>query len=100
VGYETVSVNDPREALAALLAAPEAFDIVITDQGMLGLSGLELIGRLKEIEPSIKAILCTGYTEGLNAEIAGLAGADAFFQKPVDFQQIAVGLRRIPARDV
>jgi hypothetical protein len=38
--------------------------------------------------------------EGLNAEIAGQAGVDAFFQKPVDFQQVAVGLRRIMARDV
>jgi len=100
LGYETVSVKDPREALAALMAVPEAFDIVITDQGMLGLSGLELIGRLKQIRPSIKAILCTGYAEGLNAEIAGQAGVDAFFQKPVDFQQIAVGLRRIMARAV
>ena len=32
--------------------------------------------------------------------VAGQAGSDAFFQKPVDFQQVAVGLRRIMARDV
>jgi signal transduction histidine kinase/CheY-like chemotaxis protein len=95
LGYETVSVNDPQEALTAFMEAPETFDIVITDQVMLGLRGLELIRHLKETRPSIKAVLCSGNSDGVNEEIARQAGADAFFLKPVDSQQIAIGVRRL-----
>ncbi|HWY62433.1 MAG TPA: ATP-binding protein [Rhizomicrobium sp.] len=98
LGYETVSVNDPREALAAFTEDPLAFDIVVTDQVMLGLRGLELIRRLKEIRPAIVTILCTGFSDGVSEEIARQAGADMFFQKPVDSRQVATGLRFLLAR--
>jgi signal transduction histidine kinase/ActR/RegA family two-component response regulator len=95
LGYETVGVNDPLEALAAISEDPDAFDVVITDQVMPGLRGLDLIRRIKEIRPAIKAILCTGYSDGANEAVSRAAGADGFFAKPVDARQIALGLRAL-----
>jgi signal transduction histidine kinase/ActR/RegA family two-component response regulator len=95
LGYETVGVNDPLEALAAFTEQPDAFDIVITDQVMPGMRGLDLIRRLKELKPGIKTILCTGYSEGANAEASHEAGADIFFHKPVDAIQIAPRIRAL-----
>jgi DNA-binding NtrC family response regulator len=95
LGYDTVSINDPQEALAAFQEDPEAFDILITDQIMLGLRGLELIRLVKEIKPGLMTILCTGFGEGANEEIAREAGASLFFRKPVDAHEIAAGIRKI-----
>jgi two-component system cell cycle sensor histidine kinase/response regulator CckA len=93
LGYEVVSANDPLEALAAFQEDPLAFDVVITDQVMLGLRGLELIGRLKKMRPDLKTILCTGYSDGATEEAALEAGADKFFQKPVDSRRAAASIR-------
>jgi signal transduction histidine kinase/CheY-like chemotaxis protein len=95
LGYETVSVTDPKVALAAFEEDPSAFDMIITDQMMPGLTGLELIRRVKGIRPAIKAILCTGFNDEANVDAARGAGADAFFQKPVDSRSVAAGIRRL-----
>jgi CheY-like chemotaxis protein len=97
LGYETVGVSDPLEALAAFTEQPDAFDVVITDQVMPGLRGIELIRRIKEIRPEITAILCTGYSEGATAEVSREAGADAYFHKPVDAILIAPRMRALLA---
>jgi signal transduction histidine kinase len=95
LGYETVGVNDPLEALSAIAEDPQAFDIVITDQVMPALRGLDLIKKLKEIKPEIKAVLCTGYSDGANEQVSRAAGADAFFHKPVDARELAPTLRML-----
>jgi nitrogen-specific signal transduction histidine kinase/CheY-like chemotaxis protein len=95
LGYETVSVTDPKVALAAFEEDPMAFDLVVTDQTMPGLTGLELIRRFKGIRPAIHAVLCTGYGDGAHVDAARGAGAEAFFQKPVDSLSVAAGIRRI-----
>jgi signal transduction histidine kinase/CheY-like chemotaxis protein len=97
LGYETVGVNDPVEALAAVREDPLAFDMVITDQVMPGLRGLDLIKSLKGIRPDLKTLLCTGYSDGATEEIAREMGADGFFRKPVDAHRIAAGIRSIMA---
>jgi signal transduction histidine kinase/ActR/RegA family two-component response regulator len=98
LGYRAVGVNDPLEALAAFEEDPEAFDAVVTDQVMPGLRGLDLIQRLKEIRPEIKAILCTGYSDGANEDVSRAAGADAYFHKPVEATQIARQIRILADR--
>ncbi|MGD0191838.1 MAG: ATP-binding protein [Rhizomicrobium sp.] len=98
LGYETVGVNDPLEALAALAEDPDAFDVIITDQVMPGMRGLDLIRRAKRIKPSIRAAVCTGYGDGANEDVARDAGADAFFHKPADARQIARSLRNPAGR--
>jgi DNA-binding NtrC family response regulator len=50
----------PHAALATFTAAPEAFDFIITDLEMPGMSGIELGSRLKKISPATKVLLSTG----------------------------------------
>ena len=99
LGYEAVGINDPLEALAAFTEDPTAFDVVITDQVMPGLRGLDFIRRLKEIRPDVRTILCTGFSDGANAETSREAGADAFFHKPVDARKIAPQIRTLMKDD-
>ena len=95
LGYETVGVNDPVEALAAFEEDPTAWDVVVTDQAMPAMHGLELIRRLKAIRPDITAVLCTGYSDGANEGVSRNAGADALLLKPLDAVRIAASIRKL-----
>jgi len=95
LGYETVGVNDPIEAVAAFEEDPMAWDVVVTDQVMPSMRGLELIRRLKSIRPDIRTVLCTGYSDGANEAISLAAGADAFLLKPLDAMRIAPSIRKL-----
>lgn len=93
LGYESVGVNDPTEALAAFEEDPGAWDVVVSDLMMPHMQGTELLKKIKAIRPDIKTILCTGYSEGL---AAGEAHAtDALIQKPVDALTIARSIRTL-----
>ena len=52
--------HSPHAALATFTSAPEAFDFVITDLEMPGMSGLELGGELRKLSPALKVLLLTG----------------------------------------
>jgi CheY-like chemotaxis protein len=60
------------------------WDLVITDQNMPVLSGLEMIARLRGRRPDIPCILCTGYADGTVETAAARAQVSAFLPKPVD----------------
>ncbi len=95
LGYETVGVTDPLEALAAFEENPAAWDTVITDQVMPGMSGVELVRKLKTVRPAIKVVLCTGYGENANHESFGAEWVDALVLKPTDAASIASKLRQL-----
>ncbi len=88
-GYESAVVNHPHEALEAFDEEDAVWDIVVTDQTMPEISGLELIGRLKARRPGLRCLLCTAYTvTGLSREEALAAGADAFLNKPIEIADL------------
>jgi signal transduction histidine kinase/ActR/RegA family two-component response regulator len=95
LGYETVGVTDSADALEAFRESPDAWDVVITDQVMPGMRGVELLQQMKAMRPDVKIILCTGYSDNLDEASARTSGADAFHLKPVDAIVIAPILRRL-----
>ena len=97
LGYEPVGFVDPRQALAALQAAPERFDVVLTDQVMPHLAGTELTRRLHRLRPQLPVLLASGYGGpdlGRQAESAGVA---ALLQKPLHRGELAIHLARVLA---
>jgi CheY-like chemotaxis protein len=89
VGCEVASYTEPLKALAAFSADPEAFDVIITDQTMPGLTGVELVQKAKELRPDIGAIICTGNSAVIDeATIKGF-GAFCLLRKPVPFKELA-----------
>ncbi len=93
LGYETAPIFHPLEALEIFSEDPNAWDIVISDQSMPKLKGLELIRQLRALRPGLKAIICTGFSDALDADRAGLEGIDAFFHKPVTAETLARTIR-------
>ena len=95
MGYLAVGTDDPKEVMRALEDVGTIWDVVITDQMMPGLTGLELIKKAKAMRPDLLTILCTGYGETIDEESALAAGVDAYVRKPVDAATLARCIRRL-----
>jgi two-component system, cell cycle sensor histidine kinase and response regulator CckA len=68
-------------------------DLVFTDQTMPKRTGIQLTGDIRRLYPDIPVILCTGYSDRLNYEIAREAGACDLLIKPVDLRGLATAVR-------
>lgn len=93
LGYAVTRFTDPEAAIAAFRAAPEKFDLVITDQTMPRMTGAELVRGLHALRPELPAILTTGYSESLSRAGARELGCAAFLIKPVAPRELAVMVR-------
>lgn len=80
--FDVKAAADGAEALA--LARREAFDVVLTDLRLPGLSGLHLLSLLKQLDPAIEVIIMTGYAT-IEDAVEALRGGRAFdfLQKPI-----------------
>lgn len=95
LGYKVLARKNGREALEEFLARPERFDLIITDQTMPEMSGIELAEQVLKIRPRMPIILCTGYGEACDFKRAGAAGIREAFHKPFDRKQMAEAVRRV-----
>ena len=86
--YEVSTRISSVEALEAFRARPNEFDLVITDQVMPHLTGLDLADHVKKIRPNIFIILCTGYSELITPQTAYDFGIAKVLIKPVGIWQM------------
>ena len=59
-GYSVTGANGGKEAIEALEGNPRGFDVLISDQHMPGITGLELLRHASTNAPSLKTIIVTG----------------------------------------
>ena len=95
LGYTVTLFTDSKKALATFSAAPDLFDIVIADQTMPKLTGIEMAKEMLAIRPNLPFILCTGYSKSANEEIALDVGIKGFYKKPLQPGEIALKVREI-----
>lgn len=94
LGYRVTGATDPRKALEMVKEAPSAFDLVITDMAMPGMTGDALASELFRLRPDLPIILCTGYSENIDVESARKLGMAAFLMKPVELVDLALAVRK------
>jgi len=94
LGYRVTALQDSREAYRLITEDPDQFDLVITDQTMPGMTGLELAGAILKVKPTMPVILCSGYTDAVTPETAAQAGIRTFLYKPVDRRILARAIRQ------
>jgi PAS domain S-box-containing protein len=95
LGYEVTMLTNPQHALEKIQTDPLAWDVLISDQIMPQLRGLDLIQLAKVANPKLKAILCTGFSDQSGEEGALQRGADLFFMKPAPVTAVAAGIRQL-----
>ncbi len=99
LGYNVISKTDPLLALEFFKSEHENFDLVITDQAMPQMNGIELAKKMAEIKPDIPIILCTGYDPTSNygsdggGQIADYISELAI--KPLERHEMASVIRKV-----
>ncbi|WP_448384084.1 response regulator [Desulfosoma sp.] len=82
---------DGPEALQALEAEP--FDVVVLDVRMPGLSGLEILKRMKTSRPDVPIILLTGHSATRDGIEGMRLGAFDYLMKPIDIDRLLEKMR-------
>ncbi len=96
-GYEVIAAGDGKEALARF-GDGSAVDLVILDLMMPVMGGRECLSRLREVCPTVRVVVTTGYTsDGSARDLLG-QGAAALLEKPLDLQAVAETVKRVLSR--
>ena len=95
LGYEVEVRTSSIDALETFRAAPERFDVVITDQTMPHMTGLELAEALLQIRPELPIILCTGFSDLVDEGVAKESGVRQYVTKPVLPRSLAEVVRQV-----
>ncbi len=91
-GYHARTFSDPAEAVSALEAAPDQIDLLITDQTMPGMNGLELAQLARHFKPGLPVVLCTGFSENIDAGEVSRLGIRHTVRKPVSLPELSQAL--------
>ena len=82
-GAQVQFYQSSGNALEAFETNPDVVDMVITDETMPGMLGMDMAKAMLEKKPSLPIILCTGYSEDAIPQSVAAIGIAAFFHKPV-----------------
>ncbi len=95
LGYQVTAVIDPIKALEIFERNPNAFDIVVSDYGMPGLTGMQFAAALRRRRPDLPIILCTGFQEYFNDQSQILDQFNKIIIKPTEECAIAAAMRSV-----
>ena len=83
-GHAAEVHSSSTEALTRIVGGPSSIDLVICDQNMPGVSGMELAKTAHEIRRDLPVVLCTGSDTSLGVTANGDASLLAVLQKPFE----------------
>ena len=92
-GYEVIAASNGREAIKYFEEYP--FQLVLLDHRMPDMNGDEVLAKIKEINPLVRAIMITAYGTVNTAVSVMKLGADDFFDKPVDLHKLLERIQKI-----
>jgi CheY-like chemotaxis protein len=95
LGYQVVTAKDGMEAVEVYGKNGDHIDFVLLDLVMPNMAGGEAYDRIKEMNPTVKVILCSGYSIDGEAREILRRGCDAFIQKPFDLKELSRRIREI-----
>jgi two-component system chemotaxis response regulator CheY len=85
-GFEVLEAEDGIAAIESYFVAKP--DIVLLDLVMKGMYGLEVLSKLRELDPAAKVIVVSADVQTSSHEMVADAGATGFLVKPLDADQI------------
>jgi CheY-like chemotaxis protein len=95
LGYTVTAVTSSRDAMRILKEKSETIDILITDQTMPDITGIELAKEALRIRKGLPIILCTGYSNEVNPDQAAAIGINKFIMKPYRSYELGKAIREV-----
>ncbi len=94
-GFEVITADNGERGLATYFGGKGPFDLVLADQSMPGLSGIDMARRILERDRAARIVICTGHV-GPNLEgEAAAAGIAGFLMKPMTPGRLVENIRRL-----
>jgi len=92
-GHRIEIATDGEQALAKLTAEPGAFDLLITDNNMPRMTGLELVRQVRETPFSGKILVLSAHLSAENRAAYAALRVDGMIPKPFDLHQLRIVVR-------
>ena len=96
-GAKVSAYNHPLEALSAFTRDSGSVDMVITDESMPEMSGIDMSRTMLNQKPDLPILLCTGYSENVNPKIAAQVGILGFMVKPLVVSELLQWIQKLAA---
>ncbi|MBF0544173.1 MAG: PAS domain-containing protein [Candidatus Riflebacteria bacterium] len=93
-GYQIFTENEPIKALQVISENPKKFQLLITDQTMPGLTGLELAKKTRQMGIEMPIILVTGYNDRLSQNSQDAKLISRSLMKPFSIRNLAMAIRQ------
>ncbi len=95
LAYRVTAVHSSIEVLEKLRLNPTDFDMLISDQTMPDMTGVQLAAEVHKINPGLPIILCTGYSDVVSKETAANFGIANFLMKPISQYELAQAVQEV-----
>ncbi len=95
LGHAVETFLDPRKAFDRLTQAPDAFDVLITDHRMPGMTGQELLVRLRRAGVAIPAMMVSGFSDEIDRDVLAQIGVQSILDKPFTRDQMRETLEQL-----
>ncbi|QYY36541.1 PAS domain S-box protein [Ruficoccus sp. ZRK36] len=95
LGYDVTIFSESPEAEKAFLSAPDDFDILVTDQVMPNLTGLELIEKIRTVRPDFPAVIMTGFSRTVSPERMEMLKRSSVIMKPYSLTDLTKTIRSL-----
>ncbi len=99
LSYKVLVARSGKEAIKIYKKNRDEISIVLLDMIMPEMGGSETYGKLKEINPTVKVLLCSGYSINDQATQILEQGCDGFIQKPFTLKNLSQRIRKILDKD-
>ncbi|MFI5369067.1 MAG: response regulator [Spirochaetia bacterium] len=95
LGCTVIEAPGGEKALMAYKEIGAKIDCIVTDVNMPGMSGPELFGRVRELNPAARIVFCTGDISEIEKAGLRLGAGVAILQKPYDGRAIIQKIRSL-----
>ena len=95
LGYETLVAESGDEALKIFRREGASINVVLLDQVMPGMDGVTVFKELRSIQPGIKVLLASGFSQQEVSERFRGLGLNGFIQKPYALKSLEAELSRV-----
>jgi PAS domain S-box-containing protein len=94
LGYAPEGESEALRALARIEQDPHHFELVVTDQTMPGMSGLDFAARVRQMRPDLPVVLTSGFSAAISRDQLQAAGVREILAKPYTADDLAAAVHR------
>jgi signal transduction histidine kinase len=99
LGYSVDIKTNSKSALQDFKKNPDRYDLLVTDQAMPNMTGIELIREIKQIRPDMKSIIITGYRDSIPENSLEQYGIENIISKPLILSEFSELIGTVLSQD-